>query len=203
MSFTSPERKGTLQKQPDKKNEKEKKKNEQSYFATDFQPPSARASEREKGRESIRTDSNTSNGVDIQSLLYMNQESLNSKQRRLIRRYNERNVKDDTTSLAGITEDFTKQNKQTNIENNTNIDKKNVLQKDSGEGKDTQKSFIFLHDKDKNCAKNSIIEENIQQKSSNEKNIAEESLEGAEKTVQENIKEESSKSPKKKKSSTL
>ena len=65
----------------------------------------------------------------------MNQESLNSKQRRLIRRYNERNVKDDTTSLAGITEDFTKQNKQTNIENNTNIDKKNVLQKDSGEGK--------------------------------------------------------------------
>ena len=112
-------------------------------------------------------------------------------------------MKDDTTSLAGITEDFTKQNKQTNIENNTNIDKKNVLQKDSGEGKDTQKSFIFLHDKDKNCAKNSIIEENIQQKSSNEKNIAEESFEGAEKTVQENIKEESSKSPGKKKSSTL
>ena len=48
------------------------------------------------------------------------------------------------------------------------------------------------------CYKKLQVKENIQQKSSNEKNIAEESLEGAEKTVQENIKEESSKSPKKK-----
>lgn len=93
-----------------------------SYFSNDFKPPSKVDDEQEKKSK------NNNNNVDIDYLLSLDPKSLNSKQRRLIRRHHER-MKDGMSGGEGLVQKG-KDGKEANNDEDTPIVKEQSNEKE-------------------------------------------------------------------------